>query len=73
MTGFEPRIAGVGSDHSTNCATTTGQIIEQRQIVQTSVPVIACRRLLDKLSFSRRADYNNNLLMVRSTKRTMDA
>ena len=23
MSGFEPRISGVGSDHSTNCATTT--------------------------------------------------
>ena len=23
MTGFEPRISGVGSDHFTNCATTT--------------------------------------------------
>ena len=22
MTGFEPRISGVGSDHSTSCATT---------------------------------------------------
>ena len=23
MTGFEPRISGIGSDRSTNCATTT--------------------------------------------------
>ena len=25
MTGFEPRISGVGSDRSTNCATTTAK------------------------------------------------
>ena len=27
MTGFEPWISGVGSDHSTNWATTTAQIL----------------------------------------------
>ena len=27
MTGFEPRISGVGSDRSTNWATTTAQIV----------------------------------------------
>ena len=26
MTGFEPRISGVGSDRSTNSATTTAQL-----------------------------------------------
>ena len=26
MTGFEPRISGIGSDHSTNWATTTSQL-----------------------------------------------
>ena len=25
MTGFEPRTSGIGSDRSTNCATTTAQ------------------------------------------------
>ena len=29
MVGFEPRICGVGSDRSANCATTTAQV-EQR-------------------------------------------
>ena len=27
MTGFEPRTSGVGSDRSTNCATTTSRIV----------------------------------------------
>ena len=31
MTGFELRISGVGSDRSTNCATTTVQTILQNQ------------------------------------------
>ena len=26
MTGFEPRITGVGSNRATNCATTTAQV-----------------------------------------------
>ena len=28
MTGFEPRTSGVGSDRSTNCATTTAHLIK---------------------------------------------
>ena len=26
MTGFEPRVSGVGGNRSTNCATTTAQL-----------------------------------------------
>ena len=37
MLGFEPRISGVGSNHSANCATTTAQglfLFKERQLAQ---------------------------------------
>ena len=39
MTGLEPRTSGVGSDRSTNCATTTSQRnkLSEQEFISTTV------------------------------------
>ena len=32
MTGFEPRTSGIGSNRSTNCATTTAQVFARSYV-----------------------------------------
>ena len=43
MTGLEPRTSGVGSDRSTNCATTTSQRnkLSEQEFISTTVDAAA--------------------------------